>query len=128
MCREFKIKSTTGEQTNIFVGPDKSMCTIRRTAACRSIRRALQEARSGRRFFTDMAKGEISSNWGPLIKIKPVPQSDTPEIAWDPANIVAEGLSQSELGPIAQQAIAGPSPTVWSSKCTECPVARFLRP
>ncbi|CAK0830590.1 unnamed protein product, partial [Prorocentrum cordatum] len=94
--RSFSATSTAGERSDLFVGPDKNACTIKCETSCKAVRRALEEAFPTRRFFTDKRKGDISSNWRSLIKIIPAPTKDVPEVQWAAANLVAEGIQQSE--------------------------------
>ncbi|CAK0860498.1 unnamed protein product, partial [Prorocentrum cordatum] len=75
---KFAAVSTTSEVTELFVGSDKKAAT----------------------FYIDKYRGEISTNWRPLIKVTPLENSEEPHLEFAAANFVTDGIGQQGVAPL----------------------------
>ncbi|CAK0797946.1 unnamed protein product, partial [Prorocentrum cordatum] len=100
-------KTATNANTPLYVSSDKNPFQIQREIGLKLLRAAIEQEYTGRRFYSDKVKGELSLNWKVFVRITPVPGvGEPPNIEWARNHIDALGLDRAKLSEIAARVFA----------------------
>ncbi|CAK0862727.1 unnamed protein product, partial [Prorocentrum cordatum] len=110
----FKVAAVSCEDQELFISPDKNQAQVKRELGIKHVRRELELHYPSLKFFSDKTKGEVSTQWKPLVRVEPLPGDALPRFEFAMENLRAFSIDKDTILSGVKANYRQQSDTQWS--------------